>query len=37
MIRAMRPFTPAELDTVEQFLHSVAAATCWPGGSQPSR
>ena len=34
MIRAMRPFTPAELDTVEQFLHAVAAATCWSGGGQ---
>ena len=34
MIRAMRPFTPAELDTVEQFLHAVAAATCWSGCGQ---
>ena len=36
MIRAMRPFTPAELDTVEQFLHAVAAATCWSGCGQAS-
>jgi len=34
MIRAMRPFKPAELDTVEQFLHAVAAATCWSGCGQ---
>ena len=36
MIRAMRPFTPAELDNVEQFLDAVAAATCWSGGGQAS-
>jgi hypothetical protein len=25
----MRPFSPAELDTVERFLHEVAAVTRW--------
>jgi len=29
MITAMRPFSPGELDTVERFLHDVAAATRW--------
>ena len=31
MVRAMRPFSPAELDTVDQFLRAVAAAAHGPG------
>jgi DNA-binding MarR family transcriptional regulator len=30
MIRAMRSFAPAELDTVERFLREVATAAQWP-------
>jgi DNA-binding MarR family transcriptional regulator len=32
MIRAMRSFAPAELDTVDRFLREVAAAAQWPDG-----
>jgi DNA-binding MarR family transcriptional regulator len=31
MVRAMRPFSPSDLDTVEAFLSEVAAVTRWPG------
>ncbi len=30
MIAAMPPCSPAELDTVERFLHEVAAVVRWP-------
>jgi DNA-binding MarR family transcriptional regulator len=30
MIRAMRSFAPAELDTVDRFLREVATAAQWP-------
>lgn len=33
MVRAMRPFGPADLDTVEAFLSEVAAVVRWPGDS----
>jgi DNA-binding MarR family transcriptional regulator len=31
MVRAMRSFDAAELDTVDRFLREVAAAASWPG------
>jgi hypothetical protein len=33
MIAAMRPFSPAELDIIERFLHEVAAVTRWQDGA----